>query len=166
MRNPITPKHNTYTDVEKRQAVALFLILGVMSKVSETTGIPEPTLCAWKNETEWWQVITETLRSETTHKIRAQIDDVIEQSFREVKDRLEYGDYKIVDKGIQRVPVSARDAGTLMAIMFDKRQIASHQPTSITTTALDSRLANMLTQFDAIGRELEARTIDAELVKD
>jgi len=166
MRNPITPQHTTYTDSEKRHAVALYLVVGVMSKVSETTGIPETTLSAWKRETEWWDEFSASLRNETTDKIRAQIDDVIEQSFREVKDRLEYGDYKVVDKTVQRVPVSARDAGTLMAIMFDKRQIASNQPTSITTTALDGRLAAMLDQFGAIGRELEARTIDGELVKD
>ena len=158
-------KRNSYSDVDKRQAAVLYLMHGVMSKVAESTGIPEMTLSDWKRTDDRWQELCVELRTQTTDTIRAEVDSVVHLAMKEVKDRLKFGDYKMTAKGeVRRIPVSARDAGWLAAVNIDKRQVLSNQPTSITSTAVDGRIASMLEQFKALGRELSARTIEGEVI--
>ncbi len=158
-------KKRTYSDEDKRQAVGLYLVLGVMSKVSEQLSIPERTLNTWRNETEWWNELAADAKQATTDRIKASIDKTIDLAFREVQDRLENGDAILDKKGeIVRKPMTGRDAGIIAGIMVDKRQILSNQPTIITGN-VDSRLSEYMSKFEELGRQMSARTIEGEVIE-
>jgi len=157
-------KKRTYSDEDKRQAVGLYLVLGVMSKVAEQLSIPERTLNTWRTETEWWNELAADAKQATTDRIKASIDKTIDLSFREVQDRLENGDAVLDKKGeIVRKKMSGRDAGIIAGIMVDKRQILSHQPTVISGN-VDSRIHEYMSKFAELGKALQARTIEGEVV--
>ncbi len=124
-------KKRSYSDEDRRQAVTLYLVHGSMEKVSEQTSIPVRTLRDWRNQSEWWNGYADSVRAQVTDRIRAQVDEMIELAHGEVVDRLQYGDFKVVNKEVQRVPISGKDEAWIYAFFFDKRQVLSNLPTSI-----------------------------------
>jgi len=65
----LVASRSKYTDDQRRQAVG---VSGLMTKVSESTGIPETTLATWKNKTDWWDDLVVAVRSEINEVILAQ----------------------------------------------------------------------------------------------
>tara|TARA_R110000803_G_scaffold31635_3_gene70326 strand:- start:876 stop:1412 length:537 start_codon:yes stop_codon:yes gene_type:complete len=157
-------KNGKYSDNDKRQAVALYMSMGNMVRVSEQMNIPEKTLSQWKNESEVWEATATELRSQVTDEIKSRIDSTIAKCFSNLDDRLEHGDWKVVDKELVRVPVSARDAGILGGIYLDKRQVLNNMPTTITSNALDGRLSAFMDKFREIGEGMAAKTIEGESI--
>ena len=158
-------KRRSYSDADKREAVVLYLMLGTMNKVAEQVGIPERTLSSWKNETEWWGEIAISVRQETTEKIQANIDNIIDSALRETQDRLDHGD-AVLDKHGQvvRKPMSGKDAAIVGAVFFDKRQIMDNQPTSISGHP-DQRLTELMARFEDIGRRLSEKPIEGVVIE-
>ncbi|MCH7893834.1 MAG: transposase, partial [Proteobacteria bacterium] len=85
-----------YTDEQRREAAALYASKGVMSAVSRDTGIPESTLCEWKNKSAWWDTALGEARSEIGERILAQNLQIVEKANERVTDSLENGDEKLV----------------------------------------------------------------------
>lgn len=151
---------NQYTDEQRRTAVVLYMTLGNMNAVSERTGIPHNTLADWKNHSDWWHVVADDARQQVGDEIKAEILATMRAAYTEVRERLENGDHKVVDKRVQRVPVSARDAGWLAAVLTDKWQVLNNQPTSISSSHLDARLAEAIEAVTEIGRKARERVIE------
>lgn len=163
------PQHThltTYTEKDHRAAVIAWLTYGVMSKVSDLLDIPETTLCAWKNDTTWWHVLSEDYRSEISVKIKAEVDETIELAFSEMNDRLRGGDYVVIKDQLIRKPVSARDAGWIAGVMVDKRQVLNNQPTTISGNHMDSKLAETIAALEEVGKRVSERVIEGERLKD
>jgi hypothetical protein len=59
-----------YTDEDRRKAVVEYCVSGVMTKVSDATGIPDTTLCTWKNKSDWWDDLVATVRSEIDEQLQ------------------------------------------------------------------------------------------------
>jgi len=163
MNTELNKTRKSYSDVDRRKAVVLFMTLGNMQKVSEATGISDRTLAHWKLHSDWWNEIVGEVRDQITDEIRARTDNVVKAAFDQLDDRLEHGDYKTVDKKLQRVPMSGRDVAWCAAVFIDKRQILSHQPTSITGN-VDGRLNEFMAKFEQLGRAMSARTIEGKTV--
>ena len=87
----------------------------------------------------------------------------VESAFDELDDRIAHGDYKVVNKAIERVPMSGRDVAWCAAVFIDKRQVLSHQPTSI-VGSVDGRLSEYLAKFEALGKTLVAKSIEGEVI--
>lgn len=85
-----------YSDDDRRQAVVEYCVHGVMSKVSEVTGIPETTLATWKNKSDWWDGQLVEVRSEIGDQILAQNLVNASKAGDELLDRIENGDQKLV----------------------------------------------------------------------
>jgi len=130
-------KGSNYTDVKRREVASLFAVLGNQREVAKITGVPETTICKWR-KTAWWDAFLQAARSEHEAEVDAMQSRIIKEANQVVMDRLRNGDYKILKDGtLKRVPVTAKDAATVGAITFDKRQIARSLPTSINVNAGD-----------------------------
>ncbi|HQT26542.1 MAG TPA: hypothetical protein PLK99_08090 [Burkholderiales bacterium] len=122
----VTGSH--YSDEQRREAVAHFIVTGNMRRVSELTGIPHSTLLGWKNS-DWWHTLIVKVRAEKESELDARFTEIIHRGIEQVLDRIENGDYVMVNGQLKRKPVSAKDLGLITAITFDKRQIIRNCPT-------------------------------------
>ncbi len=143
-----------YSDDDRRQAVVEYYVHGVMSKVSEVTGIPETTLATWKNKTDWWDSVVAEVSSEIREQILIQNLNNAMKSGDELADRIENGDQKLLkvkraikhddgsvemseDYELRREPMRGRDLAVAGGIVQDKAMRGMGLPTSITAKAED-----------------------------
>ena len=85
-----------YSDKDRRRAVVEYCVSGVMTKVSDATGIPDTTLSLWKNKSDWWDDEVAAVRNETNEIILAQNLQIATKAGERVLHSLEHGDEKLV----------------------------------------------------------------------
>jgi len=88
--------HSKYSDEDRRRAVIEYSVSGLMTKVSEVTGIPDTTLATWKNKSDWWDDLVVAVRNETKDIILAQNLTNARASGDALADRIVNGDQKLV----------------------------------------------------------------------
>lgn len=124
-----------YTDVDRREAAITYLVTGNLRATAKQTGVNERTLADWVRS-DWWDGLLQTLHAEKGRELDSKLSQIIDRCLVEVGDRLMNGDCKIGrDGNLVRVPIPAKDAAIIAAVMFDKRQIIRNLPTAISQDA-------------------------------
>ena len=85
-----------YSDEDRRRAVVEFCTNGVMTRVSDATGIANTTLTHWKNKSDWWDGLVAQVRNEIGEQILAQNMEIASKAGELVLDSLKNGDEKLV----------------------------------------------------------------------
>ena len=139
-----------YSEDEKREAVALYVIWGTQSKVAELTGIPQRTISDWI-KSDWWAEYRAQLVRAAGDEAGASFRRILKKAAGEIEDRLVNGDVILDRKGREkRKPISAKDLTVIMAIATDKDRILRGEPTSISAKATD--LKGKAAEFEAIAQ--------------
>jgi len=140
-----------YSDVDRRRAVVEYCVHGLMTKVSEATGIPDTTLATWKNKSH-----------EINDQILAQNLEIATKANERVLDSLENGDEKLVwdkDKGehvIMRVKPTGKDSMVMSGIGQDKARVQLNLPTSITSSqTTDAALKAVMDKCFELGSQVK-----------
>jgi len=124
-----------YTDCDRREAAITYLVTGNLRATAKQTGVNERTLADWV-KSDWWDALLQTLHAEKGRELDSKLSQIIDRCLVEVGDRLMNGDCKIGrDGNLVRVPIPAKDAAIIAAVMFDKRQIIRNLPTAINQDA-------------------------------
>lgn len=132
-----------YSDEQRREAMAHYIVTGNISRTAELVNIPKRTLADWKSK-DWWVTEVAKIRHEKQDELDANISRVIDSATMRLQHRIYDGDAYIKKDGeVGSKPVSARDLATITGIMFDKRQIMRNLPTSIKAESTDSRLNSL-----------------------
>ena len=155
-----------YTDEDRRRVVGEYCVTGNLQAVSKSTGIPRTTLIGWMNA-DWWVSLHDEVRQQTSAKILASTEQVIEKSYTVVIDRLDNGDPKLLKDpdGVykeHRVGMSGKEAALVGAINVDKRQLLLNQPTSISSSSGSKRIEDLVKKFQDLADQHNARTIEGE----
>jgi transposase-like protein len=116
-----------YSDQQRREAVACYVLHGTWRKVSELTGIPQRTLNDWSIQ-PWFGTLLAEVRAEKSDELDAALTSIIHAGTTELLDRLKNGDPVLVAGEIKRKPVSAKDLALVSAIAYDKRALIREQP--------------------------------------
>lgn len=148
-----------YTDVQRREAVAQYVVLGNYTRVSEIVNISDRTLQCWA-QTEWWAELYSKIQCEKKAELDAALTKTIHDSIDQVHDRIRNGDYvlnkqsKSGDNESQliRKPIGGKDLMTIGAIAYDKRQIGRNLPTSISTSVDAKALKALQAKFEGLAR--------------
>ncbi len=153
-----------YTDIDRRQAVGMFVILGNFQATSNQTGIPRVTIQDWSKK-EWWLNAVSEVRREKADELDALVTNGIHKAIDSVTGRLDEGDaYVLKDGGIAYKPVSARDSATVLGILYDKRQIMRLLPTNITQTTDSAKLLKLQEKFEELAskkiKEIEGSVVE------
>jgi len=147
-------QNSKYSDQTRREAAALMLVHGNMTKVGGIMGIPITTIADWR-KSDWWDRIQSEMRQEKEDEIKADLSRIIDKAHEQTIDRLENGEAVLVKEGGEfvekRVPVKAKDAMTIGAIATDKSMLYQNRPTRITS----NEGINMLEQFAEITAKWE-----------
>jgi len=115
-----------YTDQQRREAVAYYLLYGNWRRVSELTRIPQRTLNDWSIQ-PWFATMLAELRAEKDSELTASYTRIIDVAVEQLLDRLSNGDPYVVGGEVKRKPVSARDLALVAAITYDKRALARNE---------------------------------------
>ncbi len=154
-----------YTDEDRRRAVIEYHVSGLMTKVSDVTGIPETTLATWKNKTDWWDDLVVTVRSEINEVILAQNLQIATKAGERVLDSLENGDEKLVwdkDKGehvIKCVKPSGKDSMVISGISQDKARVQLNLPTQIHAQGADVQIKSFIDEFREISNSFKEKQV-------
>lgn len=150
---------------DRVKAVATFLVLGNISRVSEETGIPVGTLHFWKTQ-PWWFEQIEKIRQGEDQEIDNSFTKIVKRTQEIIIDRLENGDFYVNKDGqVARKPVGLRDASIAGAISMDKRQILRAVPTSEQNkVGMQERLKNLESEFRRLVNR-EEKTIEGTILE-
>lgn len=134
-----------YSDEERTQAAIHYAVTGSLVKVERALGIPNTTVCTWKKQS-WWDELVATVRSEKLEEHRAIYVSIVDKAQKRV---------------LKDLPnASARDAMIIAGTATDKVRLHDGMPTSITQSA--TGLDAMVKKFEAIAdsyNERQARVV-------
>ena len=171
--NEIMGKQVThYDDTAKTNAAYLYAAFGNYSKVARDTNIPRTTIVSWAKDSVVWVDSLVKARQEISDEILAQNHELVIESNKEVLDRVQNGDHKLVktkkaikhddgslevseDYELKRVPMSGRDLAVVGGIKEDKARVALGQATSITSNQDNRALSEVCKEL--------SRTMSKEL---
>jgi len=157
----------SWNDGKKIDAVTSFLILGNMVLVSQTTGVPLPTLRVWKKE-PWWADMVLQVQTESDQELDSKLAKRIEKALEIVNDRLDKGDFQYDPKtgSFVRRPVSVKDGWKVANEMIDKRWLLRKQPNEqVDQTAVGDILRNLAKEFADMAKKRVKEKLEPE-VKD
>lgn len=150
MTKALKKKQLTYTDAQKLEVIAIYVVNGNILKTSRETGIPDSTIHSWIG-TDFWESNIAIAREENQELLDGMVSGVIHAGVQAIADRVANGDEVITKDGeTRRKAMTGRDLATVTGIMFDKRQIIRHQPTSIKGN--DGRLDKLFQVLENAGQ--------------
>ena len=126
-----------YSDQQRREAVALYVLHGNWKRVSELTGIPERTLNDWSIQ-PWFATMLAELRAEKGAEFDGALTRVLDEATKQLLDRLQHGGPYIVGGEVKRRPVAAKDLAIIAGVAFDKRQLCRNLPDQAPGPKVDS----------------------------
>ena len=146
----------TYTEAEKRGAIATYVVCGTLKGAAKATGIPRRTIGGWKgNNPAWWDRIEAEIWDQEEDNLRAGIHAIVVEGLQQGLDRLQNGDERVTTRGEKiRVKMSGRDINLLTGTMYDKLCISLGKPISIVRsekTSAKDRLAELKKLASAAG---------------
>lgn len=164
-------KHKSYTswtDSDKRRALAVYKSLGSMVRTTEVTGIPDQTLRFWMKQ-EWWKEGLLQLKAEDSAELEDAATSIAKLGGEIVKERMQHGDFILNKDGeMVRKPISARDAAVITAIAIDKRKVLQEEPVRQQELGSTERLLKLVEQFArfAQAKEIKGAIKDIEVIED
>lgn len=151
-----------WSEKERLQAVSAYLVLGKVTLVAATTGIPEDTLRKWKI-TNWWKEAEDEIRRSSKLQLSGKLSDVITKTIEQLDDRVTNGDFFYNPRlgAFERKPINASQASKITSELIDKTLLLekSASKETITEEGLDQRLRKLR---DEMVRFAKAKTIEGE----
>jgi hypothetical protein len=126
-----------YSDQQRRETVALYVLHGNWKRVSKLTRIPERTLNDWSIQ-PWFATMLAELRAEKGAEFDGALTRVLDEATKQLLDRLQHGDPYIVGGEVKRRPVAAKDLAIIAGVAFDKRQLCRNLPEQAPGPKVDS----------------------------
>ena len=160
MSNLTTQSGSQYTDQQRREAVAHYLVTGNLQATANALNIPRRTLFDWKQQ-PYWEQISNEIRQETKDRALAHLDSIVDKAYTQVIDRIENGD-DIVHQGevVGRKRMAGKDLAVVGSIAVDKRQLLLNQPTSI--RADSTGMTDLVRQFEALSQRHAERVVSEQ----
>jgi hypothetical protein len=137
---------------QRLQAAATYVMLGTTTETSLVTGIPLPTLKAWKT-LPWWKDMVEQVRSDDLDLTSSSIQRVMKKALTIVEDRLDNGNFVLDQKTgrVIRVGVNLKDSLKATTELMAKQEALLnsqvHKQTQEATVDRLTKLAEELAKF-------------------
>ena len=130
-------KRRSYTEEEKRSAIAAYVVHGTLTGASKQSGIPYQTIQRWKKDhPTWWEKIAAEIWEQEGEKIRSRYGQIVDLGSIALIDRIENGDTRVNTKGeLYGIPVSGKDMTIMVGTFQDKLNVMQGKPTSISAVA-------------------------------
>lgn len=122
------------TDVQRAEAVALYLSTGSLAEVARRYGVDRSCVGHWRNKS-WWQEIEQTAADELVQQAVIHLRRNIVYASQQLQERIQNGDTVVLAGGqTLRVPVRARDLAIVLDRMQANLRLLQNRPTSYKIT--------------------------------
>jgi transposase-like protein len=133
-----------WSDKQKYEAVAAYLLIGNLAQVSRMSGIPDITLRKWKAQ-PWWAEAEQEVKRASKLQLSGKLTKAIQLANLAVEDRLENGEFVFNPKTgeLTRRPVSADTAVKVLNTLIDKQLVLekhADENTHVTQEGVAERL--------------------------
>ena len=163
----IDDSRSKYTRQQKIQAVAYFAATGDLYKAAKYSGVRHNTLKGWKATASWWPEALYRAQQHKNHILDAQYTRILAEAQKQLLDRVTHGEFKIVNRKLEQVPMSGRDLAYTSKLLYENRALMRGDATSrVERISENDRLVRLQEKFETIGRQMQAKTIEGEVVKD
>jgi len=154
-------KKARWTEQQKLQAVATYVMLGNLTETALATEIPRYTLREWKVK-DWWKDLVNQIREEDVQQLDSNLQRVIQKALKATEDRLDAGEYQYDPKTgkVIRIPVKANIALKITTELLTKQEHMRDKPERMEVEkTIDARLAKLADEFVKFS---SARTINGK----
>jgi hypothetical protein len=136
-----------WSEKQKFEAVATYLLVGNLSHTGRLTGIPEKTLRTWKAQ-PWWPEAEHEVKRSTRIELSGKLRKSIELANLVIEDRLQHGEFVFNPKTgeVIRRPVSTDTAVKVFDKLVDKQLLlekAADANVHVTQEGVTERLAKI-----------------------
>jgi len=148
----------TYSDIEKKDAAAAYLVYGNSKMAGKQLSIPSRTIRTW-TKADWWPDYMAEAKEVMQAELDGRLTRIANLATENVIDRLEHGD-EVLDTRTgeaRRKKVNARDCMVLGGIAIDKRQILRREPTVIKADNTD--LKALAQEFAKLARQEDPQIV-------
>lgn len=161
-------RHNGdwWPEAKRVEAATVFAVVRDLEKTSNLVKIPIKDLKFFQDQPWWDEYIARVVKGKND-VLDAKITEVLDQALDVIKDRLENGEvtYNAKTGEERRLPVRARDAATVAAVLFDKRQLIRGEATSRSETlSPEAKLANLKENFEKLAKS-KGINANAEIIE-
>jgi hypothetical protein len=178
-KRPSDQQQAWWSEKQKYDAVASYLLFGNLALVGRMTGIPERTLRKWK-ASPWWNEAENEVRKSSKVQLSGKLVKSIELANMQLEDRLQNGDFLYDQKTGQMVrkPVSADTAVKVLDKLIERQEMLDKSARALDTTTQEGvteRLAKLAEDFMKFAntKTIEGQVtheiseaIDAEVVRE
>jgi len=160
--------NSRYKPEQRLAAIVAWLTTQSDYEASRMTGIPASTIKTWRNYAIWWRDQLNMIKADRQEELDARLSQLINKTTREIEDRLDNGEEVIYKDGqVQRKKVGARDLAIIAGTLYDKRALIRGDATSISSTnGTNDAMKTLEKRFEDMAKQLQAKTIDGEVVED
>jgi hypothetical protein len=155
-KNSATP--GWWSEKERYQACATWLLLGKDSLTSAATGIPEETLRYWRKRPWWPEMVAEIQRSSKV-ELSGKIKNIVNKTLLQLEDRVENGDFLYDPKTGQMVrkPINANVASKITSELIEKTLMLDKEAVKeeISDTTLDDRLKKLRDEMVSLASKVK-----------
>ena len=161
MMRPLTRKKSTrtggkaiWTEDQKLQVAASYVMLGNLSEVALATGISYNTIKVWKYQ-QWFKDLLLEIRDEDIAQLDSNLQRVIGKALKGLEDRLDNGDYQYDPKSGKpiRIPVKAHVALKATSELLTKQDKLRARPEKAELEkTIDDRLAKLAAEFQRFAK--------------
>ena len=140
---------SVWSENQKLQAVATYVLLGSMSQTAIATGIPLVTIKSWRNA-QWFKDTLLQIRDEDLDKLDANLQRVIDKALLATEDRLDAGDWQYDPKTGKpiRIPVKAQIALRITNDLLNQQTKIREKPDKVEVEkTIDARLSKLSEEF-------------------
>lgn len=162
-----------WSEKQKMEVVASYLLLGNISQVARFSGVPEITIRKWK-ASPWWDEAEAECKRSTKLELSGKLRKAIDLAHLTIEDRLTHGDWSFNPKTgeMVRKPVSTDVAIKAFDKLVDKQLLlekAADSAVVVTEEGINERLKKIaaeLLKFAPSSSQAQPNIIDLEPITD
>ncbi len=154
-----------WTQEQKLQAVASYVMLGSLRETCLATSIPFETLKTWKTQ-DWWKELQLQIRDEDVQQLDSNLQKVIGKALKGLEDRLDNGDYQYDQKTgkVVRIPIKAQIALKTVTELLTKQEKIREKPVAVEVEkTIDARLLKLAEEFSRFARAKDVTPVPLAL---
>jgi transposase-like protein len=140
----------TWKPEKKIQVVSQWLVLGNLRQVAAIAGVSYGIVRNWKSQ-PWWKELENEILASRRIASSNKLSKIVDKSLDVIDDRLDKGDFIYTKTGLQRKPVSLRDATTAANALMQRAavldQINRDEKIEEHTATITEQLANLALEF-------------------
>jgi hypothetical protein len=160
-------KKKWWSNDQRLQAAATYVMLGSWSETALATGIPLVTLKSWRH-LPWWKDMLTQVRSDDLDTSSAHIQKVIKKAMLATEDRIDNGNFVFDQKTgkVVRIPCNLKDtlkAATDLMTRQDKMRLEESKKES--TEGTIDRLTKLAEELSKFAKAKPVPSLEGEYVK-